>query len=79
MLWVLIFASRDGELLTLWQAIAFLAAGVLLLSQFAPEGSRLVETGATDEDEESEETPVPDDSTPLNGQAGTLSRTEQGT
>jgi len=38
-----------ATLLTLWQAIAFLAAAVLLLSHFAPEGSRQVET---DEDGE---------------------------
>lgn len=41
-----------ATVLTLGQAIALLAAAVLLMSHFAPEGSRLVEAGGADEDGE---------------------------
>lgn len=41
-----------ATVLTLGQAIALLAAAVLLMSHFAPESSRLVEAGGADEDGE---------------------------
>lgn len=52
-----------ATVLTLCQAIALLAAAVLLLSHFAPEGSRLVETGGADEDGEA----APNDGPALDG------------